>query len=408
MPLFEQLRDVVEQGGFWVAIPLVFLGGVLLNLTPCVFPMIPVTLSFFSSQAADTKPGRKTVWLAVSYVLGLSCTYAVLGLIAARTGALFGSWLQQPVVLVVMAVVMVALALSMFGLYELRVPQAIIGRLGAASAGLGGAFTMGALLGIVASPCVGPFLAGLLLVVSRLQDPMAGFFLFFTLGLGMGVPYMALGMAAQRARRLPKAGPWLVWVKQALGLVLVGVALFFLNPLLPAGATAALAAALLAGSGIYLGWFEPSSRSQRAFLPVRRVAGVVLMLAAALLAVPRPSAAPGPVWRPYSDAALEAAQREGRPALIDIYADWCLPCIEMDHTTFRNPTVVQALADVTTLRLDVTGGVSEEGERLLGQYRIFGAPTVLFLDRTGRERTDLRLMGFARSDEFLARLRRLF
>ena len=214
-------------------------------------------------------------------------------------------------------------------------------------------------------------------------------------------------MAAQRARRLPKAGPWLVWVKQALGLVLLGVALFFLNPLLPSRATAALAAALLAGSGIYLGWLEPSSRGQRAFTPVRRVAGVALVLAGALLVVPKPAAAPGPAWRPYTQAALEQAQRAGRPAIIDVYADWCLPCVEMDHTTFRNPTVVHALADVATLRLDVTSGVSKDGERLLEQYRVFGAPTVLFFDRTGREHSDLRTTGFAKPDEFLERLRRM-
>jgi thiol:disulfide interchange protein DsbD len=405
--MFDSLSDLVAQRGLWVALPFVFVGGFLLNLTPCVFPMIPVTLSFFSSQAADAGSGRRTVWLALCYVLGLAFSYAVLGLLAARTGALFGAWLQQPAVLVVMAAVLAGLALGMFGVYELRVPQAVARRVGSASAGLWGACTMGALVGVVAAPCVGPFLAGLLLLVSRLQQPAAGFLLFLVLGLGMGAPYLALGVATDRVRRLPKAGPWLVWVKQALGVVLLGVALFFLNPLLPPPVTVLLTAALLAGGGVFLGWLAPSAGQRRGFVRVRQAVGAVLLASAALLVVPRPADGPRVVWVPYSEAALERAQREQRPILIDVYADWCLPCVEMDHTTFRNPEVARALADVATLRLDVTRGVPEEGERLLERYRVFGAPTVLFFDRTGRERSELRLTGFVRPDEFLNRLRRI-
>ena len=401
------LAQIVDRHGLVLSLPLVFVGGLLLNLTPCVFPMIPVTLSFFSSQAVGPGGRGRTIWLACCYVLGLALTYAVLGFVAARTGALFGSWLQQPIVLFVLAAAVVGLALSMFGVYELRIPQAIVGRLGTASAGAWGACVMGGLVGVVAAPCVGPFLAGLLLVVSRLQNPAAGFLLFLCLGLGMGTPYVALSLAADRIRRLPKAGPWLSWVKQALGMVLLGVALFLLAPALPSRVTAALAAVLLAGAGVFLGWLASSAGQARAFIAFRRTIGVVLLIAAVFLVVPRQPAGPTVAWVPYSEAALERAQREQRPILIDVYADWCLPCVEMDHTTFRNPEVVRALAEVATLRLDATRGVSEDGERLLERHRVFGAPTVLFIDRTGRERTALRLMGFVTPDEFLERLRHL-
>lgn len=404
---FDQLNDIIQGQGLWVALPLVFFGGLLLNFTPCVFPMIPVTLSFFSSQAADVKQGRKTVWLALCYVLGLSFSYAVLGLLAARTGALFGSWLQQPAVLLVVAAVVVMLALGMFGVYEVRVPMVLANRVGSASAGLWGACMMGGLVGVVAAPCVGPFLAGLLLVVSQLQNPGAGFLLFLVLGLGMGAPYVALALATDRLRRLPKAGPWLVWVKQALGAVLLGVALFLLKPILPPSVTALLTAGLLAGGGVFLGWLAPSAGQRRGFVRFRQAVGAVLLASAALLVVPRPADGPRVVWVPYSEAALERAQREQRPILIDVYADWCLPCVEMDHATFRNPEVVRALADVATLRLDATRGVPEEGERLLERYRVFGAPTMLFFDRAGRERSELRLMGFATPEEFLKRLSRI-
>ncbi len=401
------LAKIVEQHGLFLAFPLVFIGGLLLNLTPCVFPMIPVTLSFFSSQAVESGRRGRTTWLACSYVLGLALTYAVLGFVAARTGALFGAWLQQPIVLFVLAAAVVGLALSMFGLYELQIPQAIVGRLGTASAGAWGACTMGALVGVVAAPCVGPFLAGLLLVVSRLQNPAAGFLLFLCLGFGMGAPYVALSLATDRIRRLPKAGPWLSWVKQGLGMVLLGVALFLLSPVLPPPIAGVLAAALLMGAGIFLGWLAPSAGQASGFVTFRRAAGVILLLSAILFVAPRRSAGPAVAWVPYSEASLERAQREQRPILIDVYADWCLPCVEMDHVTFRNPEVVRALAQVATLRVDATRGVSEDGERLLERYQVFGAPTVLFFDRTGRERTALRLLGFVAPAEFLERLRHI-
>ena len=405
--MFDSLSHLIAQHGLWVALPFVFAGGLLLNLTPCVFPMIPVTLSFFSSQAADVGSGRRPVWLALCYVLGLSLSYAMLGLLAARTGALFGSWLQQPAVLIVMAAVVAGLALSMFGAYEIRIPQPLISRVGSASAGLWGACTMGALVGVVAAPCVGPFLAGLLLLVSQLRDPAAGFLLFLVLGLGMGTPYLALGLATDRLRRLPKAGPWLVWVKQALGVVLLGVALFLLRPVLPPPVPVLLTAVLLGGGGLFLGWLAVSAGQRSGFVWFRRAVGAVLLTSAAVLLIPRAPMGPAVAWVPYSEAALERARREQRPVLIDVYADWCLPCVEMDHTTFHNPEVVRALADVATLRLDATREVPEEGARLLEQYRVFGAPTILFFDRTGRERTELRLMGFATPDEFLQRLKHI-
>ena len=401
------LTKIIEQHGLFLALPLVFIGGLLLNLTPCVFPMIPVTLSFFSSQAVESGRRGRATWLACSYVLGLALTYATLGCVAARTGALFGAWLQQPLVLFVLAAAVVGLALSMFGLYELRMPQAIVGRLGTASAGAWGACLMGGVVGVVAAPCVGPFLAGLLLVVSRLQNPAAGFLLFLCLGFGMGAPYVALSLATDRIRRLPKAGPWLSWVKQGLGMVLLGVALFLLSPALPPSVTGALASILLIGAGVFLGWLAPSAGQTGRFLAFRRVVGAALLIWAIFLLAPRRSAGPAVAWVPYSEAALEGAQRQQRPILIDVYADWCVPCVEMDHATFRHPEVVRALAQVATLRVDATRGVSEDAERLLERYQVFGAPTVLFFDRTGRERTMLRLLGFATPAEFLERLRRI-
>jgi thiol:disulfide interchange protein DsbD len=237
-----------------------------------------------------------------------------------------------------------------------------------------------------------------------MADPSIGFLLFFVLGLGLGLPYILLAIAANRMGHLPRAGPWLLWSKQALGVLLLGLALYFLRPLLPDWAGALAMIGLLTGAGVYLGWLERASGTGRTLLTVKRIVGAGLLAVAILLAWPRAGTGPAVPWIPYSEAALMQARLEGRPALVDVYADWCLPCVEMDHVTFRHPNVVRALEPVAALRLDVTRGVPPDGEALLIRYDVFGAPTVLLFDRSGRERSDLRLLGFVKPDEFLSRL----
>lgn len=353
-PSFDWLNQAMTHHGLLVGLLVTFLGGLALNLTPCVYPMIPVTLAFFSGQAAGTM--KRTALLAFVYVMGMSLCYALLGLLAAKTGALLGSWLQQPAVLIGIALIMVALSLSMFGLYELRPPQFLTRRLGQASAGLWGAFGMGVVVGLVAAPCIGPFMLGLLLFIGQMANATAGFFLLFAMGLGMGLPYLFLGLAAHRVGHLPKSGRWLVWVKRALGLVLLGMAFYFIRPVLPEAV------------------------------------------------LPRAAAVSSVAWVPYSQAAFDTAQQSHQPILIDIYADWCLPCVELDHVTFRHPDVVAALKSVTTLRVDATGELSAQAEALLGRYQVYGVPTVLLFDRNGVERKDLRLLGFLDPKAFLKRL----
>lgn len=351
------LGEAVSRHGLGLGLLAAFVGGLALNLTPCVYPMVPVTLAFFSSQAAGS-PGR-VARLAACYVGGISLSYAALGFIAAKTGALLGSWLQHPLVLLAVAAAITALALSMFGLYDLRPPQVLVRRLNQAAAGMWGAFLMGLVVGLVASPCIGPFVLGLMLLVSQLANPAAGFLLFFALGLGMGLPYLLLALLAHRLGTLPKAGRWVVWVKRALGVALLGVALYVAKPILPA-----------------FSW-------------------------------PAPPQGPSVTWVPYSESALAEARDASRPAMVDVYADWCLPCVEMERVTFRHPAVVTALADVATFRLDVTRDVSPDGQRLLERYDVFGVPTMLFFDRTGREHPDLRLSGFLEPENFLQRLKQI-
>ena len=357
----DWLGRLLESQASWVWFLAAFLGGLALNLTPCVYPMIPVTLAFFSGQA----PGRLgyTAWLGLLYVIGMSLTYAFLGLAAARTGALLGSWLQQPAVLIGVASLVACLSLSMFGVYELRPPRWLAQRLGQASTGSLGALAMGLTVGLIASPCIGPFVLGFLLFVSQLANPWFGFWLFLTLGIGMGLPYLLLGVFATRIVQWPKAGSSLVWVKKGLGVVLVGLALYLVKPLLAPGL------------------FRGLTASQVATASVR--------------------------WEPYQPARLAQAAQQGQPAIVDIFADWCLPCVELDHVTFRHPQVVERLSGFVTLRVDVTRSIPPEAEGLIDRYKIYGVPTVLVFDTQGQERSELRVQGFVPPKELLARLAKM-
>ncbi|HEX9780177.1 MAG TPA: cytochrome c biogenesis protein CcdA [bacterium] len=403
-PASHWLADVVERNGIWLGLLAVLLGGLALNLTPCVYPMIPVTLAFFSGQAAGGT--LRTLRLALLYVCGISLSYAVLGLFAAKTGALLGSWLQQPAVVLTVSAVICALALSMFGFYELRPPAAVARLLGQAPAGLLGAFVMGLVVGLVAAPCVGPFILGLLLVIGKLGSAWLGFALLFTLGVGMGLPYLFLALAADRVGHLPRSGAWLVWIKQALGFVLLGLALYFVRSLLSPWLLTGASVALLLAAAVYLGWLARPAPASRPFRLFRWGAALVLLAAAVGTAWPRPA----PVasnWTPYTEAAFERARAERRPVIIDIYADWCIPCVELDHATFRHPDVVRALEHAATFRVDATREVSPDAERLLERYDVIGVPTVLLIGPDGEERAELRLMGFEPPQAFLERLKRI-
>lgn len=400
-----ELGGILERQSLWLSLLAIFVGGMALNLTPCVYPLIPVTLAFFSSQGSGLSV--KTLWLALCYVVGISLSYAFLGVVAVKAGALVGSWLQQPVVLIGVAALIGALALGMFGLYELRPPRLLTRRFGRASAGPGGAVVMGLAVGLIAAPCIGPFVLGLMLFVSQLANPLTGFLLFFLMGLGMGLPYVVLALGTQWVTRLPKAGAWLIWSKKVLGIVLLGLALYLLKPLLPLWVVTLSGTLLLAGAGMYVGWLERSTSPSRLFPWIRRAVGVGFLVAGVVVALPQPSARAAVEWKPFREATFHAALKRSAPIVVDVYADWCLPCLELDHVTFRHPDVAAKLSAMTTLRLDATHELSEDAEAFIDRHRIYGVPMVLLFDGTGRERRELRVTGFLGPGAFLRRLEQL-
>lgn len=373
----------------------IFVLGLALNLTPCVYPLIPITIGYFGQQSGSST-GRR-VALSSLYVLGIAITYSALGVFSALSGKLFGAWLQHPGVLIFFAALMLIMATSMFGLFELRVPQFISNRSGGQS-GLAGALTMGLVIGIVAAPCVGPFVISLIALVSSLQSPFLGFLMFFVLALGLGLPYLFLGIFSSSASALPRSGMWMVQVKRAMGFILIAMAFYFLRPLIGDFAFQyGVAASLLVGAA-FLFFF---SRSQGA--TVWRIGIAVLLLVSGVaFAIPR-NHGEGVQWQKYSAGALASARAEGKPVVIDFYADWCLPCKELDEKTFTDGAVISEMDRFVRVKADLTVPSDETTKALTKQYAIMGVPTILFLDENGREVS--RLTGFEPADEFLQRVK---
>jgi thiol:disulfide interchange protein DsbD len=400
----NEISELIESRGFFVALLLIFISGLALNATPCVYPIIPITIGFFANQSGSL---RRTFSMAALYVLGMAMTYSALGVVASMGGGLFGGALQNPLVLVGLAALMVALALSMFGLYEFRLPEFLnrFATKGASTSGLIGALVMGLTMGIVAAPCIGPFVVALLVHVGTKGNPLYGFFMFFVLSLGLGLPYLVLGTFSGAIKKLPRSGEWMVAVRKVFGLALLGMALYFLMPLLGRYSASAFAVFFIA-SALYLIFWEGGRAKPKQFGWALRVLGAGAALAGILLVLPAKGEA-GIEWQPYSDQALEEARRQNKPVIIDAYADWCIPCKELDKRTFTNREVRMESEQFVRLKLDLTlQDAGSQQWRAKERFGIIGVPTIIFLDSSGRELKDLRLEGFEPADRFLDRMRK--
>jgi thioredoxin:protein disulfide reductase len=398
------ISDLIESRGLLVALLFVFLSGLALNTTPCVYPIIPITIGFFAGQSEGRL--RRTFLMSAAYVVGMAITYSVLGVVASLSQGLFGAALQKPIVLIGLAGLMVGLSLSMFGLYEFRLPI-FLNRFAAhttqSRGGLTGAFLMGLMMGIVAAPCIGPFVLGLLIHVGTKGDPVYGFFLFFVLALGLGLPYLVLGTFSGVLKSLPRSGEWMVSVRKVFGLVLLGMAIYFLMPLLGRFSTSVLVG-FLALSAVYLFFWESRRVRPARFSWVLRTVGLGAALASVTMALPERETQ-GIAWESYSPEALRTAQQRNLPVIIDAFAEWCIPCKELDKITFADAAVRQRASQFLCLKLDLThdddGSMAAKARE---QFGIRGVPTILFFDAMGRDRTDLRLEGFEQPTAFLNRM----
>lgn len=374
--------------GLAITLLVVALLGLGLNLTPCVYPLISVTIAYFGSQGRHRE--TRVAGLAAAYVLGITASFAVLGALAALSGGLFGAALQKPPVLFLIAAILVALALSSFGVYQLQPPAWAMRRVSGSVQGAFGSFFMGLTMGVVAAPCVGPVVLGLLLFVGSRQSSVLGFELFSALGLGMGLPYLVLAMAAGSIKALPRSGEWLVWVEQFFGVVLLALAVYFVTPLLPKAVSQLLLPGLTAAGGIYLGFIDRSGLRMRYFPSIKRLVGIAAIVVAAWAVVPQ-RAESSVAWQALEPSSLDAARSNRKPAVVDFVADWCIPCREMEHTTFRDPQVRQQADRFAMFKADITGE-SEQMEGLIDRYQVRGVPTVIVFDSSGAEVQ--RLVGY--------------
>jgi thiol:disulfide interchange protein DsbD len=424
----DRLATLIATGNLGLVMA-TFAGlGLLLSFTPCCLPMLPILSGIIVGQG----PGVTTVrafGLSLAYVLGMAVTYTAAGAAFAAAGAQIQATLQQPAIIIGVSLLFVALALAMFGLYELQLPASLLNRLTAASSRqrggtLFGTAAMGALSALVVTTCVAPPLVGALSFIAQSGDITRGALALFAMAMGMGAPLLAIGASA--GRLLPKAGPWMNAVKAVFGILLLGLAVWMLDRILPDGITMVLWGLLALLTGVMLGAFRPFASGATAIAQAARGLGLVAVLYGIALFVGAWSGANNPL-QPLAamqangqqqtagigfrriktvadlDAALAAAA--GRPAMLDFYADWCTSCIEMERYTFPEPEVRAALGDMLLLQADVTANDAED-QALLRHFGIFGPPTLVFFDADGRERDGARVVGFMPADEFAAHVRR--
>ena len=401
---------------------ILFLAGILTSLTPCVYPLIPITVGIFGARQAEHR--SRSVALSATYVAGIAAMYSVLGVAAALSGRAFGSVLSSPVVVVVLAILLVALAASLFGAFDIALPSSLQQKLsGVRGRGFAGAFGMGLVAGIIAAPCTGPVLAGVLAYVATQRSALLGFWMLFTYAVGMGLLFFVLGATSLR---LPRSGPWMETVKSVLGVALVAAAVALVLPFLPRpgplpwpARPVAIAAGVIALAAVLLGALSLSFHGDRREKAMKLVALVLLVAGVGLrfgwAGEPRREKGVEIPWVRDEKRAVLQSRATGKPLLIDFFAEWCAACKELDVHTWTDPVVAKEVADrFVPLKVDATEE-TVENEELQRKYQVPGLPTVLMMACRDERPPECaipgegpaRVTGFLPPPEMLERLRRV-
>lgn len=407
-----QVGAVLESGGFWAAFALVYAGGFLVSLTPCVYPMIPITLGIIGARNAAQSPLVGFV-RSFAFVLGIVVVYAALGLVAVKTGRQVSFAFQNPWVIGGIAVFFAAMGASMLDLFSLQMPTGVAGRLqgfaSSHSAGLAGAFLLGGVTGVVASPCGSPVLAGVVAVAAGAESTLTGVLLLAAYALGLGTLFVFLGAFPSLLSRLPKSGGWMSDVKKILGLLLIAVALYLLKDAL---AFKAFAAVLAVGAVVLVGLcahFAATSKSVRLWTvsaAVFAASAVWVGVAQKPIVVSHSSSVAAQEWLTDFEQAKEIAKREDRPILLDFGAEWCAACKRLERETFAAPNVASALARFVKVKVDCTEE-TDENLKLQMQFQATSLPTVAFLKPDGTWLKELTLYQFEPPAAFLERLSKM-
>ncbi len=425
-------QSLASDNIFWIIAA--FYGvGLLLAFTPCVFPMIPILSSIVVGQGNTST--RQAFFLSLSYVLAMAMTYTVIGIFAGLSGANLQAAFQNPWVLGVFSLVFVALSLSMFGFYDLQLPSGLQNKLAQLSNNqkggtLIGAGIMGFLSALIVGPCVAAPLAGALIYISQTGDGALGGIALFALSMGMGTPLLLIGTSA--GKFLPKAGGWMTAVKAVFGVMLLAVAIWMLERVLPPAVTLFLWAVLAIMSAIYLGAIRRLEPEADGWQKLWQGTGVVLLAYGLLLLVGAASGGNDPL-QPLSkfslaqstasssnqqklafkyvkgleeiNAEVAIANAAGKPVMLDFYADWCVSCKEMEKYTFSDGNVQATLSNVVLLKTDVTEN-DDVDSAMMKHFGVFGPPAILFFDTNGQERKQHRVVGYMKADAFNTHIQR--
>lgn len=412
----DTIAQTLKEGNVFLILVTFFGFGLLLALTPCIFPMIPILSSIIVSHSHHGKEmsASKGLMLSLVYVLSMSVAYTFAGVLAGLFGANLQTALQNPFVLVSFAAIFVALAFSMFGYYKIELPKSLQTKLhktteGKGKQGLAGIAIMGFLSALIVGPCVAPPLAGALVYIGQTGDALLGGISLFVMSLGMGVPLLLVGAGA--GRFMPRPGGWMDAVSKVFGVVMLGVAIWMLERIIPAMATMLLFAILFIGSAVYL--FRLKLRGN-----LNKVISSLLFIYGISLFVGGINGATNPL-SPFSwQTSLNQLQfkkvkntaqldniikKSNKPVMLDFYADWCISCKELEHTTFKDDRVQKKLSNFILLKADVTQN-SDDDKALLKRFNLFGPPGIIFWNKDGKEITNARLVGYKSPEEFLDHL----
>jgi thiol:disulfide interchange protein DsbD len=437
-PVAEQDRiaAALKNDSVWLVAASFFGFGLLMAFSPCVFPMIPILSGIIVGHGHKITTARAFL-LSLSYVLASSLAYTVFGVLAGLFGGNLQATFQNPWVICAFSGLFVALALSMFGFYELQMPSFIQTRVTELShkqkgGTLGGAAAMGALSALIVGPCMAAPLAGALIYIGQTGDAVLGGLALFAMGLGMGVPLLAVGLSA--GKLLPRAGVWMNTVKAVSGVAMLAVAVWLLERILPPAATLFLWALLLIIPAIYLSALDALPAGASGWRKLWKGVGVAMLAYGVLMLIgvangsgdplkpmrsivssgacsEAPQAGAVALFRKVGSVAelqsrLQAAQAEKRWVMLDYYADWCVSCKEMERETFADPGVRKALGEWVLLQADVTAN-GKDDQALLRRYGLFGPPATLFFGPDGAERQDHRVVGFVAAEAFLEHVRQV-
>jgi thiol:disulfide interchange protein DsbD len=428
----NEIQQLIDRHGVWgyfIALGLAFITGLLLSFSPCTYPMIPITVSIFAGQQRSVGKG---FMLSLVYVGSMAVVYGLMGLIVASVGGVFGAWLASTPVVIGIVIIFIVFALSMFGLYELQVPIWLRQKLGtrASSGGVGGSIVLGVVAALVVSPCVGPFVAGILLYIATSGSPLIGFAVLFVFALGLGALYIIVGTFSSAINALPGSGMWMEAVKQFFGYVLLLMAVFFLRTIVPTTITAVATGLILIAFAVFWGGLDKLTAESKFFPRLKRFLGIVAVIIATYLLLgvlvqsglilpplqgllPSGTSQTGEsevsliAWQTDLEQGLQQARTAGRPVLIDTWATWCANCRALDKKTFHNAEVAAEAKRFLPIKVQLEKSDSPITKDFMSRFglKFYSLPTTLLIDSSGKVRRIMQ--GVVEPTEMLTEMRRV-